>query len=89
MYEILPFPYVYILECITFVKKQPDIFVQHIATYSYDTRNKNKKLVAPKTRLKLVDKGPYCKCILLYNKLPDNIKSIENIFSFKNEVKKY
>ena len=90
LHEILPLPCLYILECVTFVKKYyldffPDITVSH----PYNTRNKNKELPMPKTRLKLVDKGPMCKCILLYNKLPCDIKLILKISTFRIEVKSF
>ena len=55
----------------------------------YDTRNKGKYISLPKTRLKLVDKGPYCKCITIFNNLREHIKIISNVLVFRKEVKKF
>ena len=88
LHEILPLPCLYILDCVTFVKKHPDIFRHEQKVHSYETRNINQKIKLPKTRLKLVDNGPYCKCIVLYNKLPEFYKMLNNLSFFKSEVKK-
>ena len=88
IHEILPLPCLYILECVTFVQKYyHDFFPDNVVSHSCNTRNKNKDIPLPKTRLKLVDNGPLSKCLLLYNKLPSNVKFIRQISFFRNEVK--
>ena len=88
IHKILPLPCVYILDCVTFVKKNyTDLFEEEKVMYEYNTRYKNKNLILPKTRLKLVDNGPFCKCVQIYNKLPNEHKIIENVVSFRNVVK--
>ena len=89
-HEILPMPCLYILECVTFVKKyQNEIFPDNTIQHEYNTRHKNKLIALPRTRLRLVDKGPLCKCINMYNKLPSNFKLITKISSFRYEVKTF
>ena len=89
LHDILPLPCVYIYECVSFVKRHYTELFYKEPKNPYDTRNKGKFISLPKTRLKLVDKGPYCKCITIFNNLPEHIKILSDVLVFRREVKKF
>jgi hypothetical protein len=86
-HSILTAPSLYILQCVLYVKKNYDMFyVEPI--YEYSTRNKH-LLRPPISRIQLVENGPFCQCMLLYNQLPEHLKIIRNIKLFRIKVKEY
>lgn len=78
----------YILECASYVKKHySEIFHKNELQHPYITRNKDKVLCAPFTRLEFIKNGPLHQCIKMYNNLPENLKRIENYRQFRKETK--
>ena len=54
----------------------------------YSTRNKN-QLYVPKWNLQCYHSGPIITSIKLYNRLPEEIKKIENLTKFKRQIKAF
>ena len=73
----------------SFVKRHYNDIFKEECKNPYETRNRGKNITVPKTRLKLIDKRPYCKRVVLFNKLPDNIKIFSNVNIFRIEVKRF
>ena len=57
--------------------------------YNHDYQTREYNLSTPLHKLSKYEESPRYTGIKLYNKIPDFIKSMENIKSFKNETKKY
>lgn len=72
--NILTIPAVYVLEMLTFVKKNPQLFTKSIINHSYNTRRKH-DYKFPLHNLTLFAKGPLYMGIKLYNLIPENIKT--------------
>jgi hypothetical protein len=86
---ILPFPCVYIYECIMFVKKNESRFREHEINHGHNTRH-HKMNIAPKySRLEIYRNGPFQSCLRLYNKLPVELKSISPLTIFSQNVKRF
>ena len=75
----------YIYECLTFFFKNRHCFGTPFL-HQYNTRTRN--VTYPIHRLTLSEKSPHYMCLKLYNKLPDNIKTIQSLEVFKRELKK-
>ena len=86
--NILTLPSIYILEILLYVKNNLSKFLPNNYNHDYQTRECN-NLSTPLHKLSKYEESPRYTGIKLYNKIPDFIKSIENIKSFKNEAKKY
>jgi hypothetical protein len=86
-HEILTAPSLYILQCVLFVKRNYNMFYSE-PKYVYNTRNKY-NLRPPNSRIQMVENGPFCHCMLLYNELPDDLKKVPNIKLFARHVKKF
>ena len=86
---ILPFPCLYILNLLMFVKKHLTTSLKRMGDYhKYDTRfRQNLALIEHKSVL--YEKGCKYTGILLYNKLPKYIKIINSEKQFKTELKNY
>lgn len=84
---ILTVPCVYILECVTYVKKNLDTYSTAGDSYGYDTRNKD-KLFLKYHRLEKTRDGTSYFGPKMYNALPHRIKNL-NINCFIKILKKY
>lgn len=87
-FSVLTFPSVYILECILFVKRHLDLFEVNSDVHDYNTRS-SVNLRTIKHRKTFLEKGPKYRLIHLYNKLPLDIKKIENFKGFKKSLYAY
>lgn len=85
--NILTLPSLYIYQCISYVKKNYNEFYCE-PKYEYNTRNK-RMLRPPTSRIQLVENGPLCQCMILYNKLPEYLKHITDYKIFRKESKKF
>jgi hypothetical protein len=84
---ILTQPSVFIFECIIYAHKNIENTPLNSDHHSHDTRNKN--LVRPiGHRLAKMSKSFVCMSVRLFNRLPENIKSLAAV-AFRREVKKY
>lgn len=86
--NLLTVPCIYILEVLLFVKQNVDKFVTNNKYHDYDTR-KGADLCVPNHNLSIYENNPTYLGIKLFNKLPDNIKILNNIRKFKNSVKHF
>lgn len=86
--NMLTVPCIYILEVLLFVKQNMDKFVTNNNYHDYDTRN-GANLCLPNHNLSVYENNPSYLGIKLYNKLPDNIKTLNNFKIFKNTVKSF
>lgn len=83
--NLLPLPCIYIYEVLVYVKNNLTEFTSNNDLHSHDTRNKM-NLVIPDHTLSLYEKGPQFVGIKCFNKLPDDLKSINNIRAFKKNL---
>jgi len=85
-HSILTFPCLYILQCVTFVKKHFQNFQEHI-DHDYNLR-KNNKIRPPQHKTSFYESNLKYNGISCYNALPENIKLIESVSKFKRAVKR-
>jgi hypothetical protein len=85
--EILPLPCIYILETVSLINKNQDMFIKNCDLHSHNTRSQNAFHVS-QHRVNKTIKGIDHQGILMYNKLPACIKNIKSSFKFKCAVKK-
>lgn len=83
--KILTIHALYIYECLMFLFKNKEKFLQDSTEHNYNTRYVN--ITYPKHHLTLVEKSARYMCIKLYNKLPNYIKLINMVEQFKKEIK--
>jgi hypothetical protein len=69
---ILTLPSQYILSLMEFLLQNQEVFTSNIEVHNINTRNKL-KLHKPISNLTLYQKGVYCMCIRIFNKLPKYI----------------
>lgn len=81
--QILTLPSLYILEIGTFVRNN-----LHLYKFNQSARRRD-KLIAPEPILDIYKKGPYYRSINIYNKLPSNIRNLENNNSFISKLKTF
>ena len=80
----------YILECVSYVKKfHTEIFDAEETQHTYSTRNKNTNVSNPFARIELVKNGPRHQCATLYNALPKKLKNISDFKVFRRETRNY
>lgn len=84
--KILTLPCIYIMEILLFVKLNYDRFMKNNHYHTYNTR-RGQDLCLPIHTLAFFEKNAAYIGIQLFNKLPENIKYIENIHSFKKKVR--
>lgn len=84
--NILTTPCIFIYKCLTYVKKNMDLFVKRNQYHSYDTRN-GELLSVPKHRTTNYEHSPKYNCIILYNSLPLELRNITNFIRYKRAVK--
>ena len=87
--NILTLSSIYILECCKFVKQHSNLFTKRSdVPMSHNLRNQN-RLLLPASKLTLHATSPYVMCIKLFNKLPNDIKSINDLKNFTITLKKF
>ena len=86
--NVLTLPCIFIYECSKFVKTNPDRFTLNSDTHKYPTRNANNIHIIPH-RLAICDNSPSYIVPRIYNALPDSIKDIKSIPSFKKPLFNY
>lgn len=70
------------------VKKNPDVFVSNSGIHDYNTRQSN-LIHKPRVNTTLAKRGPHFNCIEVYNKIPQKLRQIEDLKTFKKEMKEY
>ena len=83
-HNLLTLPSIYILKAVVYVKSNIHSFP--VISHPYNTRGIN-SLRANTHNTALFEKSPQYDFVRLYNKLPNAIKEIKNIQSFKSKVK--
>lgn len=76
----------YIFECILFLKKNRNEFVNDEFKHNFNTRNKNSIYRFENHRLTLTEKKPHYSAIKFFNHLPMEIKDTESYILFKNKL---
>lgn len=84
--KILTMTGLYILKCVLFLRKHPEIFNQFKC--SSNTRRMH-PYIYPKYKLTLSQNSAQCMCLKLYNSLPRKLQKITQFKEFKNEVTAY
>lgn len=84
--KILTLPSIYILELVTYVKSNISEFTTNNFHHDYSTRSGN-QLSIPFHSLSLYKRSPRYMGIILYNKLPNNVKIITNLKTFNRSVR--
>lgn len=84
-YKILPLPCIYMMEILLFVEKNISEFETNNYNHEYNTRQ-CAQLRIPSHQLTTVENNPRYIGVLLYNKLPPDIKYCRN---FKRAVKEF
>ena len=85
--KILTLPCVFILECLIYIKLNIDKFSTHSQIHAYQTRHRN-NIYQNYLRLTRSRDGAGYYCSKFYNKLPDQIKSL-NFTAYKLTIKNY
>nr|CAH7723341.1 unnamed protein product [Callosobruchus chinensis] len=87
---ILPSACVYIMETLTLVHRNPDMFTRHSQVHSYDTRFCN-NIVAPRSRLRMTQANRLD--VSLYNYLINHFDNVlfqtMSIDTFKKWIKQF
>ena len=68
-----------------FVKNNLNLFEINEDVHSYNTRNRNKLRVIQHSK-SFMEKGPKYRLIHIYNKLPSDVKNLQNINVFKKRL---
>ena len=68
-----------------FVKKYSELFDKNEEVHSHDTRSKSDLRVLRHSS-SLFSKSPQYRLRMLYNKLPQEIKIVKDIYEFKSQV---
>lgn len=85
--QILTIYGLYIFECIMYLFKNKDKFVECGENHSYPTRSNDFSF--PIHRLTLSEKHPNYMAIRLFNKLPNSIKHLQILNNFKRSLKNF
>lgn len=87
--NFLTAPAIYINESIIFLRKFPEYFSKFKINHDYNTRRNNIDYNYPEHRLTLTERNCTYSAITFYNKLPNNIKRLERLDTFKKELHGY
>lgn len=85
--KILTLPCLYIFEICKFVRKYPEFFTKRGDVQTEIILRHKNRLVIPTSRLKMHSSSAYVMSIKIYNKLPEEIKSINKYNTFINKLK--
>lgn len=86
--NIMPFPALYIYQTLLYVRLNQELFIEKNYISPYETRNKT----APKTvkrNYNVYRNSVNYSGVLLYNSLPNALKSLNNHRSFKKQLRKF
>lgn len=83
--KLLTLPSLYIFEICKFVKNNLDLFHKARDVYSRNKRNPDRLVLHFSPRTALYMKNCLCMCIKIYNKIPENIKTLGPIL-FKKKL---
>lgn len=83
---ILTVSSIYIMKCLVYINNNISDFDRLSATHSYNTRHGN-ELTVPHHRTSNYECSPEYSAIILYNRLPQNMKNITNKKTFKKTLK--
>ena len=72
----------------SYVYANSNLIIAHRTHHSYDTRN-NDQLLAPRVRLRTTEQSIAYNAVLIWNDVPDEIKTCPSIVSFKFNYKNY
>lgn len=84
--NILTVHALYLYECLMFLFSNKDLFAMNKPNLTYNTRTLD--LNYPIHRLTLTEKNPSYMCLRIYNKLPNELRNMEDERKFKKEIKK-
>ena len=87
-YKILTVPSIFILQCSLFVKKHPHYFPLNSAIHKYNTRQAGSVHI-PRDNLCLNNSNPKRSASIIYNALPNKLKTINDYVKFKRELTSY
>lgn len=76
----------YLHECLLYLHRNKEQFLSHNTNSTYKTRTLD--IVYPIHRLTLTETHPSYMCIKIFNKLPTNLKKIQNYKEFKGKTKR-
>lgn len=82
---ILTVPSLYIYRCLQYVRENTNKFVRLSSFHNYPTRSQE-VLSIPKHETSKYQNCPYYQCIKMYNKLPSNVKTFDNV-KFGKKIK--
>lgn len=85
-YKILTLPSIYIMETLTFVKRNPALFPSVSINHNFNLRNRN-NLPIPRHRTSFSENHLLQCGVRLFNSLPDTLKLEGNLTSFKRQLK--
>jgi hypothetical protein len=88
-FHILPLTSQYLLSLLMFVVQHKDFFITSMDSHNLETRQSN-NLYTPQANLSVYQKGAYYSGVKIFNKLPSNIKNVnDNITKFKTTLKRF
>ena len=79
-------PSIYIYNTILFARRNLHLFSTH--AHKHLTRGKN-LLIVPKVNLNIYRKSPHFNAVTLYNTLPNEIKNVSQMPTFKKVLKQF
>lgn len=85
--NVLTFPSIYILACLTFVRENISQYSTHRDIHGYPTRN-NSNILPDFHRLARTRRGTDYYGVMFFNALPEHVRELSRI-AFKSKVKKY
>lgn len=78
--QVLTLPSLYIFECASFIKNNPEIF-------KFKTRDRHKnKIFSNPAKTALLSKSVFSNMPRIYNRIPENIRGINEVTAFKNKL---
>lgn len=86
--RILTIYSIYILKCAVFVYNNPNIFSKNNEQHNYSTRHSS-QLSVPLHHSSKFERSPYYSCVKIYNKIPNELKTIRNKHHFQKKLKSY
>ena len=81
-------PALFILEAAVVVKSKPEVFAKNEEVHNYNTRHK-KDVIVPQISSSLFKNSPRYICGKIFNKVPPEIRCLEDPFKFKSKLKDY
>lgn len=86
--NIMTLPSLYMYKTILYLKQHKTDTLKNNNVHKHNTRGR-KDMYMPPHNLSMYEKGPTYAGIVLYNRLPDNVKDIDLVEDFKGQLKKF